>query len=180
MTPAHCNTELVVALQSIQTLVSMMEEEHASMDNQWPHTNDNGKSASILKIIPCFLGFGDAYDHVDRFKQICRAYKAFTLVPKDDHWKLEPRSRKYIFLGYGLEGKFGYKLWDLENRQIVWSLDIVFNELEMHKAAKRPIEVWRVNFSDVLSSPYGPTQHTRVATGQAVSTGTRWLREQSK
>ena len=42
----------------------------------------------------------------------------------------------------------------------------------MHKAAKRPIEVWRVNFSDVLSSPYGPTQHTRAATRQATSMGT--------
>ena len=67
--------------------------------------------------------------------------EAYALIPKDDHRKLEPRSRKCIFLGYGPDGEIGYRLWDPEHRQIVRSSDVVFNESAMHKTAKRPIEV---------------------------------------
>ena len=35
---------------------------------------------------------------------------------------------KCIFLGYGANGDFGYQLWDLENRKLIWSSDVVFNE----------------------------------------------------
>ena len=80
MAPTPPHAELIVVLESIQTLMSTTD----STDGPRPPTNDSGKSVSISKLLPCFLGFGDAYDHVDRFKQICRAYKAFTLVPKDD------------------------------------------------------------------------------------------------
>jgi transposase InsO family protein len=38
--------------------------------------------------------------------------EAYVLVPKDDRRKLESRSRKCIFLGYGPDGSFGYRLWD--------------------------------------------------------------------
>ena len=67
--------------------------------------------------------------------------EAYALIPKDDRRKLEPRSRKCVFLGYGLEGEIGYRLWDPEHRQIVRSSDVVFNESAMHKTAERPIEV---------------------------------------
>ena len=30
--------------------------------------------------------------------------EAYALIPKDDRWKLEPRSRKCVFLGYGPDG----------------------------------------------------------------------------
>jgi hypothetical protein len=43
----------------------------------------------------------------------------YALVPKDDRRKLESRSRKYIFLGYGPDGSFGYRLWDPETHQVV-------------------------------------------------------------
>ena len=33
--------------------------------------------------------------------------EAYALIPKDDHHKLAPRSRKCIFLGYGLDGEIG-------------------------------------------------------------------------
>ena len=69
------------------------------------------------------------------------------------------------------EDEFSYRLWDLENWQIVWSSDVVFNESKMHKMVERPIEVRRLIFSNTLTPPDGPTQHTRAATRQAVSTG---------
>jgi hypothetical protein len=36
--------------------------------------------------------------------------KAYALVPNDDRCKLESWSRKCIFLGYRLDGSFGYRL----------------------------------------------------------------------
>ena len=83
--------------------------------------------------------------------------ESYALTPKDDRWKLEPRSRKCVLLGYGWDGEIGYRVWDPEHRQIVWILDVVFNELAMHKTAKRPIEVRRVMFSEV------PTPHECLA-----------------
>ena len=66
------------------------------------------------------------------------------LILKDERRKLEPRSRKCVFLGYGPDDEIEYRLWDPEQRQIVRSSDVVFNESAMHKTAKRPIEVRRV------------------------------------
>ena len=45
--------------------------------------------------------------------------EAYALIPKDHRHKLEPRSRKYVFLGYGPDGEIGYRLWDPKHRQIV-------------------------------------------------------------
>ena len=59
-----------------------MEKERAPTDNSRNPTNDSGKSASISKLVLRFLGFGDAYDHVERIKQICRAYEPLTETTK--------------------------------------------------------------------------------------------------
>ncbi|KAG8481120.1 hypothetical protein CXB51_025896 [Gossypium anomalum] len=47
-----------------------------------------------------------------------------------DNGKLEPRSIKYVFLGYKA-GVKGYKLWCPENRKVVISRDVVFDETAM-------------------------------------------------
>ena len=39
-----------------------------------------------------------------------------------------PHATKCIFLDYGSDGEFGYRLWDLENRKLIWISDVVFNE----------------------------------------------------
>ena len=87
--------------------------------------------------------------------------KAYALIPKDDLRKLESRSRKCVFLGYGPDGEIGYQLWDPEHRQIIQSSDVVFNKSVMHKTTERPIEVRRVIFSKVLTLHKGPTHNTR-------------------
>ncbi|KAK8564769.1 hypothetical protein V6N12_058351 [Hibiscus sabdariffa] len=48
-----------------------------------------------------------SYDHLYLF--IC---KAFVHVPKDERSKLDAKTRQCIFIGYGLDGEFGYRLYD--------------------------------------------------------------------
>ena len=95
--------------------------------------------------IPQELCSGKTPDNVKLRIFGCEAY---ALVPKDDCRKLQSRSRKCIFLGYRPDEIFGYRLWDLETRQVIRSADVVFNESEMHTVVKRPIELHRVTFSD--------------------------------
>ena len=45
--------------------------------------------------------------------------EVYALIPKDDHHKLEPRSRKCVSLGYGPDDDIRYRFWDPEYRQIV-------------------------------------------------------------
>ena len=52
---------------------------------------------------------------------------AHTHVPKQLRWKLEPRSRKMIFVGYSSKSK-AYRLWDPETDEIIISRDVVFDE----------------------------------------------------
>jgi hypothetical protein len=73
----------------------------------------------------------------------------YALVLRDERRKLESRSRKCVFLGYGPDGSFGYSLWDSETQQVVRNSNVVFNESVMHKAADRPIELRRVTFAEV-------------------------------
>ena len=46
--------------------------------------------------------------------------------------KLDPKSKKCTFIGYG-EDEFGYRLWDSENKKMVRSRDVIFNERVMYK-----------------------------------------------
>ena len=48
-------------------------------------------------------------------------------VAKDQRMKLDNRSKPCIFMGYSRE-EFGYRLWDLVDKKVVRSWDIVFME----------------------------------------------------
>ena len=45
--------------------------------------------------------------------------------------KLDAKSKIYFFIGYGDE-KFGYKFWDEQNRKIIKSRNVIFNEQVMY------------------------------------------------
>ena len=98
--------------------------------------------------------------------------EVYALITKDDRGKLGPRSMKCIFLGYGLDGEFGYQLWDPDHKQIIRSSDVVFNELAMHKTAESPIEFRRVTFLDVSILHDGPAHNTRSASRVAETSST--------
>ena len=46
--------------------------------------------------------------------------------------KLDAKSKICFFIGYGGE-KFGYKFWDEQNRKIIRSRNVIFNEHVMYK-----------------------------------------------
>jgi len=41
--------------------------------------------------------------------------------------KLDPKSRRCIFIGYKT-GEYDYRFWDLENRKILRHKDMIFNK----------------------------------------------------
>ncbi|KAH9319282.1 hypothetical protein KI387_021051, partial [Taxus chinensis] len=53
--------------------------------------------------------------------------EVFVHIDKDDRTKLEAKSEKCTFIGYGGD-EFGYKCWSIKDKKIIRSRDVVFNE----------------------------------------------------
>ena len=53
--------------------------------------------------------------------------EAYALVPKHQRTKLDPKSKRYIFVGYG-DGTKGFRLWDPTTRKIIINRDVKFDE----------------------------------------------------
>ena len=60
-------------------------------------------------------------------------------VAKDQRSKLDSKSKPCIFMGYS-EDEFSYRLWDLVDKKVVRSQDIVFMEDKI-------IEDWKQHWS---------------------------------
>ena len=58
--------------------------------------------------------------------------ESFVHIFKENRTKLESKSKKCTFIGYGVND-FGYRLWDYENNKIIRSRDVIFNEKVMYK-----------------------------------------------
>ena len=52
---------------------------------------------------------------------------AYAHIPSDKHRKLDSKSRKSVFLGYGKEVK-SYRLFDLQKSKVYLSQDVIFDE----------------------------------------------------
>mgnify|MGYP000246955402 FL=1 len=63
-----------------------------------------------------------SYRHLSVF-----SFLAYIHVAKDQRRKLDPKARPCIFLGYG-DDEFGYRLWNLAEKKVIRSQDIVFME----------------------------------------------------
>ncbi|KAG8472960.1 hypothetical protein CXB51_035039 [Gossypium anomalum] len=81
-------------------------------------------SVAIEKKTPQEVWSGNLANYSDLKIFGCPAYAHV------DNGKLEPRSIKCVFLGYKASVK-GYKLWCPENRKVVISRDVVFDETAM-------------------------------------------------
>lgn len=73
-----------------------------------------------------------SYGHLRVF-----GYETYVHVPKELRKKLDLKSKKCIFMGYGTSGEMGYCLWDLESHKIIKSHDVIFNEKKMHDIHQR-------------------------------------------
>ena len=66
-------------------------------------------------------------------------YDVYAIIYKDQHSKLNPRSKKYVFVGYG-DGFKGYRLWDPTAHKLIISRD-VFDESSLLKSELVDVEV---------------------------------------
>ena len=57
---------------------------------------------------------------------------AYVHIDSTARGKLDARSKKCFFIGYG-ENEFGYHFWDDQNCQIAMSKDVIFNEDVLYK-----------------------------------------------
>ncbi|WVZ16376.1 hypothetical protein V8G54_009358 [Vigna mungo] len=84
---------------------------------------------------------------------------AYVHISDQGRNKLDPKSKKCTFIGYG-EDEFGYRLWDNENQKMIRSRDVIFNEKVMYKdrnntcnnnlEQSRPVYV---EMDDVIETP---------------------------
>ena len=58
--------------------------------------------------------------------------EAFSHIDSENRIKLEAKSKKCVFVEYGIN-EFGYRLWDFENHKIIRSKDVIFNEKVLYK-----------------------------------------------
>ena len=68
------------------------------------------------------------YSHLNIFG--CDAY---AFIPRNQCSKLDPKSKCYVFFGYGHAVK-GYRLWDSSSRKIVTSKDVTIDEYSLLKS----------------------------------------------
>jgi hypothetical protein len=80
-------------------------------------------------------------DHLCDFSNLrifgCDAY---TLISKDQCSELYPRSKKYVFDGYG-DGVKRYTLWDPTAHKLIIIRDVVFDESSLLKSELVDVEV---------------------------------------
>ncbi|KAH9294173.1 hypothetical protein KI387_040625 [Taxus chinensis] len=58
--------------------------------------------------------------------------EAFVHIDKENRTKLEAKSKKCTFIGYGTDD-FGFWLWSLDEKKIIRSRDVIFNERVMYR-----------------------------------------------
>ena len=101
---------------------------------------------------------------------------SYVHVDSNDRDKLDPKSRKCFFIGYG-SNEFGYRFWDDESRKIIRERNVIFNEKLLYKhrsqvesedAGKETqksaqVELEEVSDDDVLRK----TQEAESSTGQS-------------
>jgi len=57
---------------------------------------------------------------------------SYVHVELDRRSMLDPKSKRYIFIGYETS-EYGYRFWDPENRKIFRHKDVVLNKKKMYK-----------------------------------------------
>ncbi|KAI9153156.1 hypothetical protein LWI28_006810 [Acer negundo] len=126
---AECmNRTLTERARSIRLQSGLLKQFWAEAVNTAAYLINRGPSKPLDLAIPeeIWTGKEVKLSHVKVFG--CVSY-----VHVSDHArsKLDAKSLKCTLVGYG-EDEFGYKLWDDQNRKMIRSRDVVFNEKVMY------------------------------------------------
>ncbi|KAJ0090897.1 hypothetical protein Patl1_13561 [Pistacia atlantica] len=81
---------------------------------------------------------------------------AFVHIPKDERHKLDMKTRRYIFIGYGLD-EFGYRLYDPIERKLVRSHDVVFMDnqtIQDVEKAEKAVSQYSDGLIDLYPVPF--------------------------
>ncbi|WVZ18168.1 hypothetical protein V8G54_005490, partial [Vigna mungo] len=57
---------------------------------------------------------------------------SYILLESNSRDKLDPKAKQYYFLGYGFN-MYGYRFWDDQNKKIIKSRNVTFNENMFYK-----------------------------------------------
>ena len=89
---------------------------------------NRGPSTSLGCGIPkeAWIGKKVSYSFLKTF-----SCEAFAHIDSESRTKLEAKSKKCVFFGYGIN-EFGYRLVDLKNHKII-RRDVIFNEKVLYK-----------------------------------------------
>ncbi|MCO5599530.1 hypothetical protein L7F22_053636 [Adiantum nelumboides] len=96
-----------------------------------------------------WIGKAPLYKHLRVFG--CEAYNH---ISKELRIKLEPKSKKCIFLGYKESSEMGYWLWDPKSRKVIRSNDVHFNEAKFHAKPEKIEEIKIVFREDGLHNAH--------------------------
>lgn len=92
---------------------------------------------------------------------------AYVHISDQGRNKLDPKSKKCTFIGYG-EDEFGYRIWDDENKKVIRSRDVIFKEMVMYKDRHNTSNSGRSEtvFVDTNDLPDSPVMESYVASPQ--------------
>ena len=85
---------------------------------------------------------------------------AYSLIPKNQRSKLDPKAKCYVFVGYDYAVK-GYRLWDPTLRKIVISRDVTFDESSLLKSNVERIEQEQVSPNNQIQMEARPFFESR-------------------
>ncbi|KAK2983980.1 hypothetical protein RJ640_027305 [Escallonia rubra] len=96
-----------------RTIMERARSPASALNGGIPKEEWSGKPVnySFLRVFGCI-----AYAHID----------------KEEKKKLDSKSQKCVFIGYGGD-EYGYRLWDYEHNKIIRSRDVIFNESRLYK-----------------------------------------------
>ena len=64
----------------------------------------------------------------------------YSHVPKEPRHKLDPKSHKCIFIGYGVDEEIGYHPWHPKFCKVMRSTQVICNESKMHKQSIQEVK----------------------------------------
>ena len=89
--------------------------------------------------------------------------QSLRIHPIGEKDKLAPHATKCIFLGYGTNEEFDYRLWDPENQKLIRSNDVLFNEDSILSWNQQKIMGKNVYFKIATDDVEEPTHRTELA-----------------